>query len=84
MIESIYHGNLYPAEKIRPTTDVYQESLADAEKLARQLMDQLSPEQYELFETCCTEKAVMAGEMQCECYRQGVLMGVRLYRDLEL
>ncbi len=84
VIEEIFHGTLNPAEKIRSETEVYQDALAAAEKLARQLMDQLSPEQYELFETYCTEKAVMAGEMQCECYRQGVLMGVRLYRDLEL
>ena len=44
VIEEIFHGTLYPAEKIRSETDVYQDALAAAEKLARQLMDQLSPE----------------------------------------
>ena len=62
VIEEIFHGTLNPAEKIRSETDVYQDALAAAEKLARQLMDQLSPEQVELFENYCTEKLSWPGK----------------------
>ena len=84
IIESLYHGEIYPAEKILPATDRYRNALEIADKLVHQLMDQLSPEQLEIFESYCYQKSILAGEVQCECYRQGVLMGVRLYRDLEL
>lgn len=82
-IEDLYHGTLYPSERIVPKTIRYQESKQEALRLSEELKNQLSTEQYELFETYCNAKAVMADEMYCESFRQGVILGAKLWRELQ-
>ena len=82
VLDAIFHGELYPSEKILPTTESYRSSLKEADKLVRQLKEQLSATQFELFEAYCSEKAGMAGEMQCECFRRGAILGVRLWKEI--
>lgn len=82
VIEYYYHGGVSLSERIRPDTDLYRNASAVADTLAKQLMEQLPPEQLDLFDAYCNEKAVMAGEMQCECFRQGVILGVRLWKEI--
>ena len=82
VIEDLFHGRMYPAEQILPATELYQSSNSKADKLSQQLKEQLSPMQYEMFESYCTEKATIAEAMQCECFRQGMMLGARLWREL--
>ena len=83
VIEDLYHGTLYPAERIIPKTKRYQESKQEAIRLSEELQNQLSTEQFELFETYCNATAVMADEMYCESFRQGVVLGAKLWRELQ-
>ena len=82
VLDAIYRGELYPSERIFPTTESYRKSLREADKLARQLAEHLTPVQVELFEAYCNEKAAMAGEMQCECFRRGAILGVKLWKEI--
>ena len=82
VLEDLYHGNLYPAEKIIPKTELYLESKKEAIALTEELQGLLTTEQFELFERYCNAKAIMSGEMYCESFRQGVILGAKLERDL--
>ena len=83
VLEDIYHGNLYPEEKIIPKTELYLESKKEAIELTKELQKQLTAEQFELFEQYCNAKAIMSREMYCESFRQGVILGARLQRELQ-
>lgn len=82
VLEDLYRGNLYPAEKIIPKTELYLESKKEAIELTKELQEQLTAEQFELFERYCNAKAIMSGEMYCESFRQGVILGAKLWREL--
>ena len=83
VIEDLYHGNFCPAEKIIPDTERYTESKKDATKLAEKLKAELTPEQFDLFETYCNARAVMADEMYCESFRRGMILGAKLWQALQ-
>lgn len=83
VIEDLYHGSCCPAERIIPGTERYTESKENAMKLANELKSQLTPEQFDLFETYCNARAVMADEMYCESFRRGMVLGVKLWRELQ-
>jgi len=78
IIDELYHGELYPAEKIIPRTERYAEARKGAVQLSQDLQRKLTPEQFELYEQYCTANAVMVDEMHCECFRQGVIFGVKM------
>ena len=82
VLEDLYHGNYYPAEKIIPRTERYTESQKEAVKLAEELKHQLTAEQFNLFEAYCNAKANAAIEMYCENFRQGMIMGAKLEWEL--
>ena len=82
VLEDIYHGTLYPEEKIIPKAELYLVSKKEAIELTKELQEQLTAEQFELFEWYCNAKAIMSGEMYCESFRQGVILGAKLEREL--
>ena len=82
VLEDLYHGNLHPAEKILPRTERYADSQKKAATLAEKLKNQLTSDQFNLFEAYCNAKANMAVEMYCESFRQGALLGAELEREL--
>ena len=82
IIDELYHGGLYPAEKIIPKTEQYAEARKDAVQLSQDLQRHLTPEQFALYEQYCTANAVMVDEMRCECFRQGVIFGVKMMLEI--
>ena len=82
IIDELYHGELYPAEKIILKTERYAEARKDAVRLSQDLQRNLTPEQFELYEQYCTANAVMVDEMHCECFRQGIILGVKFMQEV--
>lgn len=82
IIDELYHGELYPAEKIILKTERYAEARKDAVRLSQDLQRNLTPEQFELYEQYCTANAVMVDEMHCECFRQGIIFGAQLMMEI--
>lgn len=81
VIDDIYNGAYYPAEIVRPDSDAFREHLQKAEKLARQLEHDLSPEQRGILDDYKEETAIVTDLYNLEFFRTGVKMGVQLFLE---
>ena len=78
LIDDISNGGYYPAELVRPDSDTFREHLEKAEKLSRQLAQNLSEEQCALLDEYKEETAIVTDLYNLEFFRTGVKLGVRL------
>ena len=78
IIDDIYNGTYYPAEIVKPDSDVFREHLQKAEKLAGQLERHLSSEQRGILDDYKEETAIVTDLYNLEFFRTGVKLGVQL------
>ena len=83
ILEELYHGELHPASEILPDTPRYREARESAIRLSEELKARLTQAQYELFEAYCNARAAMSDEVNCESFRQGMILGATLRRELQ-
>ena len=81
-IEDIYNGQFNFAEKIKPMTEAYREARLETVKLSDQLEKMLSPNQRTVLGAYLSAHAIVSDEMQKESFRQGMILGAKLEREL--
>jgi hypothetical protein len=83
IIEDIYQGNWYPAEQIMPSGEQYRRQKQLACAIFDHLNGQLSKSQQKLLDDYLGAAADAEGYVYMEYFRQGVLFGAHLQRELD-
>ena len=78
LINDIYNGEYYPAEQVKPDTELFRLHSGNAAALSEKLSEALTEEQRDLLDAYKSERAVVTDLYNMEFFRAGVKLGVRL------
>ena len=81
IINDIYAGDVYPAEQVKPDSELFKLHSANVEALAQKLADALTDEQQETLDAYKSEQAMTTDLYNMEFYRAGVRFGIQFLLD---
>ena len=77
VIDDIYNGEFYPAEQVKPDSELFRLHSSNMDALAKTLSETLTEEQRGLLDAYKSEWSMVTDLYNLEFYRAGVRFGVR-------
>lgn len=83
-LKQLYNGKIYPAQNNVPDTEEYRKESLETDRIEKKLTADMTEEQHELFEQYMSATAKVDKLIQEEVFRQGLVMGAAMQKEIEL
>lgn len=82
ILKTMYDGELYPDEVIKPSSDKYYELIEASEKLKQELDTRLDNDEKELLELLLSKNVLMGAEISEENFYYGFNLGINFQKEI--
>jgi hypothetical protein len=82
LLEAIFKGEIYPSETVVCNSKTYNEASKSVDKATDYFHETLSEQDYERLEQMLSDIAIAQTEENCENFKNGFAMGVRLMQEI--
>lgn len=83
-LKQLYNRKIYPAQNNVPDTEEYRKESLETDRIEKKLTADMTEEQHELFEQYMSATAKVDKLIQEEVFRQGLVMGVAMQKEMDL